>query len=114
MGLALTFETSTAVGVESVEEHPEAYGLGQNYPNPFNPITTISYTLKEDTPVTLTVYNVLGQRVATLVDGFERAGYKTATWQGRDDAGRLVPSGTYVYRLVAGSFRQARTMVLLR
>jgi flagellar hook assembly protein FlgD len=68
---------------------------------------------EEDVPVRLTVYNVLGRQVATLVDGFERAGRWSVTWDGRDVAGIAVPSGAYVYRLDAGDFVQARTMLLL-
>lgn len=99
---------------EDADEVPEGFSLAQNYPNPFNPTTTISYALKEDAQVRLVVYNVLGQEVTTLVDGFERAGHKAVVWNGRDAAGRAVPSGPYFYRLVAGDFIEARTMVLLK
>ena len=108
---ALSIATSVE---EGADELPDRFSVGQNYPNPFNPTTTIPYTLREDTQVRLTVYNVLGQQVTTLVDGFEQAGYKSAVWDGRDAAGVAVPSGTYVYRLVAGDVVQARTMVLMR
>ena len=99
---------------KATEAVPTAFSLSQNYPNPFNPTTTITYALKEDVQVRLTIYNVLGQQVTTLVDGFQQAGYKSAVWDGRDAAGVAVPSGAYVYRLVAGDFVQARTMLLVR
>ena len=108
---ALSIATSVE---EGADELPDRFSVGQNYPNPFNPTTTIPYTLREDTQVRLTVYNVLGQQVTTLVDGFQQAGYKSAVWDGRDAAGVAVPSGAYVYRLVAGDFVQARTMLLVR
>ena len=106
---------SVATAIEDgADELPERFSVGQNYPNPFHRITTIPYALKENTQVTLTVYNVLGQQVATLIHGFQQAGYHSAVWHGRDTAGTPVPSGAYFYRLVAGDFVQARTMLLVR
>ena len=93
---------------------PSEYRLFANYPNPFNPSTRIRYALKEEGPVTLQVFNALGQEVTTLVDGVETAGYKTVVWDGRNTAGMPVPSGTYFYRIVAGNFVQAKTMILLK
>ena len=87
----------------------DKFKLSQNYPNPFNPLTEIIYTLPKGTHVKLEVYNVLGQKIATLVHGKQKAGYKTARW----DAGSLA-SGIYFYRLQAGDFVQTRKMVLLR
>ncbi|RMD93410.1 MAG: T9SS C-terminal target domain-containing protein, partial [Calditrichaeota bacterium] len=81
---------------------PERFVLDQNYPNPFNPSTVIRYGLPEATHVKLTVYNTLGQRVATLVDGYQSAGFKTVKWDGRDSSGHTVSAGIYVYRLEAG------------
>ena len=88
---------------------PIVFSLSQNHPNPFNPITQIKYALPKDSYVTLDVYNILGQRVATLVDGKQKAGYKTARW----DASPF-SSGIYFYRLQAGDFVQTRKMVLIR
>jgi len=93
---------------------PRTFSLSQNYPNPFNPTTTIRYALPQGSRVTLKVYNVLGQEVATLVDGYQPAGFQLAVWDGRTMAGSTVPSGTYLYRVVAGDFVQTRTMVLLK
>jgi hypothetical protein len=85
-----------------------------NFPNPFNPSTTIRYTLGEETAVTLTVFNVHGREVRTLVRGTEQAGPHEAVWDGRDNHGQDVGSGLYFYLLRAGDFRNTRKMVLLK
>jgi len=87
----------TAVQQASSQNTPEAFELFQNYPNPFNPTTTIRFNLKKTTHVTLSIYNTLGQKVATLVDKRMQAGYKGVVW----DASHL-SSGTYYYHLQAG------------
>jgi len=78
-------------------------GLVGNYPNPFNPSTSVSYTVGEAGWVSLKVFNTLGQEVATLVDGFDQAGTRTAVWNGRTVSGSAAASGVYLVRLVAGS-----------
>ena len=93
-------------GGESV---PSGFSLAQNYPNPFNPTTTISFTLPEAGEVTLEVYNILGQRVTVLADGFFGAGTHQVTWDASN-----VSSGVYFYRLVAGSFSESRKMLLMK
>ena len=94
---------------------PLGYALSQNYPNPFNPQTMIRYDLLEAGAVRLSVYNVLGQMVRTLVDGQRPAGSYSVVWDGRDSTGREVASGIYLYRLqVKGQHVQTRRMVLLR
>jgi hypothetical protein len=93
---------------------PNEYALSQNYPNPFNPSTVIDYALPTASQVELTVFNVLGQRVAVLVNGPQSAGSHTAFWDGRNDAGTLVASGVYLYRLSAEAFTQTRKMLLLK
>jgi hypothetical protein len=88
---------------------PASYSLLQNYPNPFNPTTKIEYTLPQQSRVRLSIYNVLGQEVATLVNGEQTAGYKSATF----DASAL-PSGVYIYRITAGTFNAARKLLLIK
>ena len=98
---------------ESVEagptEVPSTYSLWQNYPNPFNPSTTIRYGLPSRSHVVLTVYNTLGQQVATLVEGEQEAGYHEAVFDGSGLA-----SGVYLYKLTAGGFVQSMKLVLVR
>jgi hypothetical protein len=93
---------------------PRETTLFQNYPNPFNPTTTISYFLPEQARVDLIIYDVRGRVVRTLVSGIQPAGTRSETWNGRDDAGRRVGSGVYLYRLKAGKIALTRKMVLLQ
>ncbi len=88
---------------------PGEFLLEQNYPNPFNPSTVISYQLMAKSYVTLIVFNMLGQEVATLVNGYQDAGYRSVKW----DASKL-PTGVYFYRLTAGASMQTRKLLLIR
>ncbi len=90
-------------------EIPEEYSLTQNYPNPFNPTTMFAFTLPEAGHATLTVYNVAGQKVATLVDASLEQGVHYAEWDAADFA-----SGVYFYKLQAGEFAETRKMILLK
>jgi hypothetical protein len=93
---------------------PTAYELSPNFPNPFNPATTIRYALPKAENVTLQVFNLLGEVVATLVNNeLKEAGYHAAIWNGRNAAGNMVGSGVYFIRMRAGSFVQTRKMVLV-
>ena len=92
---------------------PTDFTLGQNYPNPFNPSTIIPYQLPASGHVRLEVFNVLGQRLATLVDAERPAGAHTAQWDGTDAAGRAVGAGVYIYRLSSGGMTESRRMVLV-
>lgn len=104
----------TTTDVESATNVPTVFALSQNYPNPFNPETTIKYQLPRAAEVRLEIFNLLGQRVATLVERKQPAGYYTMQWNGKDNFGRNVASGVYLYRLQAGEFLQVRKLTLLR
>jgi hypothetical protein len=93
---------------------PSAFALAQNYPNPFNPTTTIEYSVPARTDVTLTIFNMLGQRVRTLVNETKSSGSYRLEWTGTDDAGRPVSTGVYLYRLSAGDVVETKKMLLLK
>jgi len=88
---------------------PEDFALRQNYPNPFNPSTRIEYSILEQGPVSLTVFNIAGQEVVNLVDGLATPGIYTVTF----DASHLA-AGTYFYALTAGNQRSVKKMVLIK
>jgi hypothetical protein len=88
---------------------PTEFSLWQNYPNPFNPTTVIAFALPKSTQVTLMVYNMLGQPVAVLQNGFLKAGYYHVNF----DASNL-PSGTYIYRIQAGDYRNVKKMTIVK
>ena len=93
---------------------PKDFWLGQNYPNPLNLETVIEYRLPNDCQVKLTIYNILGQRVKTLINGFQKAGYKRIVWNGRDDSGKEVSSGIYLYKIDAGRHSDVKKMVIVK
>ncbi|MBT4099032.1 MAG: T9SS type A sorting domain-containing protein, partial [Gemmatimonadetes bacterium] len=104
----------TAVLETRQSTQPTANVLGRNYPNPFNAETIIPYELTEATDVTLSVFNLSGQRVVDLVQGIRPAGTYHARWDGRDDDGHHLATGTYLIRLQTGSITQTRKLLLLR
>ncbi len=93
---------------------PSVYSLNANFPNPFNPMTKISFSLPEAQAVKLTVYGLDGRKVATLINENREAGTYEVNWMGRDDHGQMVASGTYFYRIDAGSYSQVRKMTLMK
>jgi hypothetical protein len=93
---------------------PDGLELKQNHPNPFNPTTRIAFNLPETQDVLLDVYNVNGQRVRTLVEGVMSAGEHSVEWDSKDDNGRAVASGVYLYRLTAGNYTTSKKMTLLK
>ena len=99
---------------ENSESTPEAFSLLQNSPNPFNMRTTIIYNVKNDCRVNLTVYDLLGRKIKTLVDENQSQGYNIVSWDGKDISGKTAASGVYFYRLKAGNFMQSRAMTLLK
>jgi hypothetical protein len=93
---------------------PSEFELAQNYPNPFNPSTTINFSIPKTENVTLKVFNVLGEEIATLVDGSFQPGTHSATWNGLDAAGNTVVSGVYLYRLQSESQTLTKKMILVK
>jgi hypothetical protein len=105
--------------VVSVEEGPISnlptqFLLEQNYPNPFNPSTKIKYAIVENTHVSIVIYNMLGQAVRTLVDARQAPNFYEVEWDGRSDAGQVLSSGVYFYRLKSGNEVRVRKMLLIR
>ena len=92
---------------------PQGFELGANYPNPFNPSTMIPYQLPAAMHARLEVFNLLGQRVATLIDGEQPAGFHTARWDATDAGRQAVGAGVYIYRLVGGGQATSRRMLLI-
>jgi len=93
---------------------PTTFALSQNYPNPFNPETKIRFQLPEDVHVTLSIYNMLGQKVCMLVDKQMSTGFHTIKWDGRNNFGTAVASGVYLYAIQAGKYYEKKKMVLMR
>ncbi len=93
---------------------PKSIELYQNYPNPFNPSTTISFSLPERSDIDLSVFNLIGQNVATLVAENMTAGHHVVIWDGTDSNGDLVASGIYFYRIRAGSYTATKKMLVLK
>jgi len=107
------FEYFIALGVDN-DGLPTSYMIHQNYPNPFNPVTTLRYDLPEDGNVNITIFDLMGRQVRTLISGQQTAGYKSAQWNATNDAGSPVSAGLYLYTIQAGEFRQTKKMVLLK
>ena len=103
-----------AVSVEDEEIIPQVFDLAQNYPNPFNPETTISYRLAQQGKITIHIYNILGQRVKTLVDAIQPAGVYSVQWTGANDRGLPVSSGVYIYQMNAAEFVKVKKMLFLK
>ncbi|MCK4428374.1 MAG: T9SS type A sorting domain-containing protein, partial [candidate division Zixibacteria bacterium] len=118
--LTLCIDTTTSVDFEE-DQKPVTFHLSQNYPNPFNPSTKIPFTVHGSqfmvhSPIhtTLQIYNILGQKVRTLVDEPKEAGTYELIWDGKDDLGKDVASGIYFYQLTAGDYKYTKKMTLIR
>ena len=93
---------------------PAVTALKGNYPNPFNPRTTISYSVKEQGPVSIGIYNLKGQLVKTLVSETKAAGNHSVVWEGDDDGGRQVSSGIYLYKMYSGKYTSTKKMIMMK
>jgi hypothetical protein len=99
---------------DPVEQLPTEFALHQNYPNPFNPFTGIKFDLPKDSHVKLEIFNVLGQKVTTVLDEDMRAGYRSVIWDGTDNNGHQVSTGVYFYKLIAGDHVFTKKMMMLK
>ena len=106
---ALTLGTGT-----ETEFIPNKFALAQNYPNPFNPTTDIAFSLDKSAEVNLSIYNMLGQKVRTLVNGTRPSGMHVLQWDGRDENGRNLATGIYLYTLTSGSTSITKKMALMK
>jgi hypothetical protein len=112
----INFNFPSAVEDEETQtaSRPAEFELTQNYPNPFNPETKIKYALKRTGHVTLNIYNILGEKVKTLLDRDQSAGFYQIDWDGKNDNGKFVSSGIYLYKLEVNGFSEVKKMLLLK
>jgi hypothetical protein len=108
------FVLSPEGGVHGDNLLPRDTHLDQNYPNPFNPQTTVMYALKKEAKVSITIYNLLGQKVKTLMNSEQEAGYKSIAWNGTNDDGAKVCSGVYFCRMTADEYMSTKKLLLLK
>jgi hypothetical protein len=109
-----TFQVQAGPHGPESGDTPSAFALYPVAPNPVRGSAVIRYDLPARSHVSLKVYNLLGQLVSTVRNGVEEAGFKSAAWDGRSSSGRGIAAGVYFYELIAGSYRDIRTLVLLR
>lgn len=101
----------------SVQPHvgiPKDFSLQNNYPNPFNPTTSLRYDLPENSMVNVTIYDMLGRQIKTLVNQDQIAGYKSVVWDATNDYGKPVSAGIYLYQIRVGNYIQTKKMVFLK
>lgn len=110
----IVYELDRDLVIVETPDLPQSYHLYQNYPNPFNPTTTIRFDLPQATNVALDVCDVVGREVTRLLEGYVEPGCHQAQWSGKDQSGRIVPSGIYIARLVTPEYSKAIKMVLLK
>ena len=113
---ALTLGVNASAAVLSIngELLPEVFSLHQNYPNPFNPVTKLRYDLPENGHVNITIYDMLGREVKTLINQTQNAGYRSIIWDATNDYGKPVSAGIYLYQIQAGEYMRTKKMVLLK
>ena len=108
-------DTTNCGQVSIIDETiPIAYNLYNAYPNPFNPVTILRYDLPEDALVNITIYDMMGRVVKTMLNSQQNAGFKSVRWNATNNAGQPVSAGLYLYTIQAGDFRQTKKMVLLK
>jgi hypothetical protein len=109
----ITLDASDVLSVDG-EIIPTVFALHQNYPNPFNPTTKIRYDLPQDAMVSITIYDVMGRQIKSLVNLTQAAGYRSIQWDATNNLGEPVSAGMYIYMIQAGEYRKTKKMVLLK
>ena len=109
----ITLDASDVLSVDG-EVLPTVFALHQNYPNPFNPTTQIRYDLPEDANVNITIYDIMGRSIRSLVNSQQTAGYHSIQWNATNNHGEPLSAGMYIYTIQAGEFSQTRKMILLK
>ncbi len=107
-------EACFPASTNEINQLPHAFNLYNNYPNPFNPVTTLRYDLPEDALVNITIYDIMGRIVRTLINSQQNAGFKSIQWNATNDAGSPLSAGLYLYKIQADNLVQTRKMVLLK
>jgi len=100
--------------ISNKSEIPAQFILYHNIPNPFNSVTTLRYDLPEDALVNITIYDLMGRQIKTLINDQQTAGYKSTQWNATNNSGSPASAGIYLYMIQAGDFRQTKKMVLLK
>ena len=109
--IEMTISFGLGLDVASI---PDVFALHQNYPNPFNPTTQIRYDLPEDANVNITIYDIMGRSIRSLVNSQQTAGYRSIQWNATNNLGEPVSAGMYIYTIQAGDFIDTKKMVLLK
>ena len=111
---AITIDVGWYLGTNGEAAIPDVFALHQNYPNPFNPVTTIRYDVPEQAHVVMEIYNLLGQKVAVVVNGVHEPGFHAVRWNGTNIYGNALSSGMYFYHIQAGDFRSIKKLILVK
>jgi len=111
---SITVDIGWYLGMNDEAVIPDVFALHQNYPNPFNPVTTIRYDIPEQALVQIDIYNILGQKVAVLVEGLHEPGFHAVRWNGTNMYGNALSSGMYFYHIKAGDFRNVKKLLLVK
>ncbi len=112
--IVVTSGEELAIGPQDNSEIPKSFSLNQNYPNPFNPTTTISFDLTQSENVSLDIFNMNGQFVRNLISGNYGPSHYSIIWDGKNNRGRIVPAGLYLYTISNGSQRVSKKMIFLK
>jgi len=111
---SISIDIGWYLGMNDEAVIPDVFALHQNYPNPFNPVTTIRYDIPEQALVQIDIYNILGQKVAVLVEGLHEPGFHAVRWNGTNMYGNALSSGMYFYHIKAGDFRNVKKLLLVK